>query len=536
MDRDQLHLGRTYARARSFFPDQTVHSVVDGEQQTLTYRDLFARVDRLAHALRELGVQPGDRVATLGWNHHRHLEVYLAATWTGAVLHTINVRITAAQVAAIASDARDVVIFYDEDVADLAIAAVQARTPAVVPLVCFGSAGTVPPDGQDVLDYEGLLASQSSDPYTYPELGESHPAATCYSSATTGTPKGVVYSHRSQVLHAAMLSHVDTWGLGRRDVVLPVVPMFHVNAWGLPFAAIAAGATLVLPGARPRPELLVDLVEAFAVTLVAAVPTVWSDVFDVVRRDPSVDVSSLRLAVCGGAPLSRALIDQADRLAVPLVHSYGMTEASPLVLVGERRAESNLSDDASTTRRLRQGRVVPGVEFRVVDDAGGDVPWDGASIGELWLRGPWIAEEYPGDARSASAFTADGWYLSGDVVTIDRDGLVQLVDRQADLIKGGGEWISSVDVENALMEHPRVRSAAVAGVPDERWQERPWAFVVVEDSFTTDDDLRRHLDSRLSKFWVPDRFVRVDEVPLTSVGKFDKRALRASAATLQAVE
>jgi fatty-acyl-CoA synthase len=522
VDSDQLTMAMVAARARREFGDRAVVSRIDGQVVTHTYREFFARVDRLAWALRALGVQPGDRVGTLAWNHHRHLELYLAVTLSGAVLHTINLRLAADQVLAIARHAGDRAMFVDADLADL-LSTVHSELSDLAAVVRLAG----PTDGPatpGILDYEELLAAQPSEPFRYPELDERSAAATSYSSATTGRPKGVVYSHRALVLHSLMLGLSDTWAISEADTVLPVVPMFHVNAWGLPFTALWMGSRLVLPGRRPTAADLLPLLSDQRVTVTAAVPTVWMDVLRELRSTGRA-LPDLRLVVSGGAPLPEALLREADELGVPLVHSYGMTEASPVVLVG--RVRSDVADSPERDQlRLRQGLVVPGLDYRVVDEQGNEVPRDGRSPGELRLRGPWVAEEYERDERSRATFV-DGWYRTGDIVTVEPHGYVQVVDRLADLIKSGGEWISSVELENALMSHPVVSAAAVVAVPDDRWQERPKAFVVPQGEVTV-EELREFLAQRFPRFWVPEQFAMVDAIPLTSVGKFDKKTLRAA--------
>lgn len=519
MDRDQLTVTQMMTRARTAFPNRHVISRTGGEVTDLTYAELFARVDRLAHGLRELGVGPGDRVGTLAWNHHRHLELYLAVTMSGAVLHTVNVRLSSEQVSQVVKHAYDRVLFCDADLRDLLV---QAR-PALgdLPVFWMGSPQGVsrPPDD----DYEELLARQSSDHFSYPDLDERTPAATSYSSATTGVPKGVLYSHRALYLHSMMLGLADTWALSESDVVLPVVPMFHVNAWGLPFAALWLGATLVLPGERPGAEVVLDAMVEHDVTFAAAVPTVWMDVLRGLAAR-GTQLPSLRMLVSGGAPLPPALLASADEAGVPMVHSYGMTEASPLVLVGRPRSDAPTGAELQALR-LRQGFVVPGLEWRVEDSTGTLVAWDGETPGELLLRGPWVAEEYERDDRSAQVFL-DGWYHTGDIVSVDPHGYLKVVDRVNDLIKSGGEWISSIELENALMDHPGVVAAAVVSVPHERWNERPRAFVVRMPDIS-DQELVAHLENRFPRFWIPDDFVTMEEIPVTSVGKFDKKRLRA---------
>jgi fatty-acyl-CoA synthase len=497
MDSDQLTLGQVLSRARREFGHREVVSRERTGVVTTTYAELFERVDRLAHGLSALGVGRGDRVATVGWNHRRHLELYLAVTATGAVLHTVNARLAPDQLRAVVEHAGDVALFAEDEVAADWFSG---------PVVTF--------DGS----YDELLADQPGTGFDYPQLDEREPAAMAYSSATTGRPKGVLYSHRALYLHTLMVCLKDTWAIGEADTVLPVVPMFHVNAWGLPFASVWMGARLVLPGVRATAEDLLPLLDG--VTFAAAVPTVWMDVF-ARMEERGIRLPSLRTVVSGGAPLPAALLRQADRLGVPLIHSYGMTEASPLVLVGGIRSDLESTED----RRLKQGFVVPGLDYEI-RPVEGDAP-DGAERGELCLRGPWIVDGYERDERSAAAF-ADGWYRSGDIVTRDRDGYLHVVDRMADLIKSGGEWISTLELEDALSTYPGVTAAAVVGVPDPRWQERPRAYLVT--SLPIDlANVKESLAERFPRFWIPDEFVLTASLPLTSVGKYDKKRLRAEA-------
>jgi fatty-acyl-CoA synthase len=523
MDDDQLTLGAVMRRARREFSDRQVVSRECGGVTTLSYAELFARVDRLAHALVGLGVRPGDRVATIGWNHHRHLELYLAVTCGGAVLHTVNARLSPDQMHDVIRHAGDVVVFAEDDVLAAEWFADLATT---VPVVCFsagviGGGGATATAAPFALDYDALLAAQTDTPFRYPDLDERCPAAMAYSSATTGRPKGVLYSHRAMYLHTMMLGLADTWAISESDSVLPVVPMFHVNAWGLPFAALWMGARLVLPGRRPTAEAVIGMMDG--VTFSAAVPTVWMDVFTAMERR-GLRFPSLRMLVSGGAPLPASLLRQADRLGVPLIHSYGMTEASPVVLVNQVRSDRS----ATEQRRLKQGYVVPGLDYAVRNEDGAEVPRDGRTQGELWLRGPWIVEGYVDDERGAGVFV-DGWYRSSDLVTVDEDGYVRVVDRKTDLIKSGGEWISTIELEGALCTYPGIISAAVIGVPDDRWQERPRAYVVTSEPIDP-QAVRAFLAARFARFWVPDELVVLDAMPLTSVGKTDKNRLRARAA------
>lgn len=520
---NQLTLSSLYDRARSEFPQREIVSVVGGERVFYTYESFFARVDRLAWALTSMGIRKGERVGTLAWNHHRHLELYVAVTSIGAVLHTINLRLAPGQVLDVVRRAHDVALFVDGDVLPGLVEADEGVLTQM-PVVVLREEGDEWIDSGllEVRDYEEVLDEQTTTAYAYPELDETSAAAMAFSSATTGSPKGVVYSHRGLYLHSMMLGMADTWALSESDSILPVVPMFHVNAWGLPFAALWLGSRLLLPGRRPAPPLVTSLLQE--ATFAAAVPTVWMDVLAHAKAG-RIGFPRLRLVVSGGAALNATLLRDADDLGIPMIHSYGMTEASPVVLIGRMRSDA----DPTAEKRLRQGYLVPGLEFRVELSDGGDAPRDGQTAGELLLRGPWIVDGYHEDPRTADVFVA-GWYHTGDMVSVDPDGCIKVVDRKADLIKSGGEWISSVDLENALMEHPAVSMAAVVGVPDERWQERPRAFVVAEGG-TSPEQLREWLGTRFARFWVPDVVEFVDELPLTSVGKFDKRDLRQRASS-----
>jgi fatty-acyl-CoA synthase len=520
MDGYQLTTKRMLDRMVTFAPEREVVSYDGPHALTLTFGEISSRVNRLAHVLDGLGLSRGDRVATIAWNHHRHLELYLATSTAGFVLHTINLRFTANQITQIVRDAGDAVLFVDVDQVP-AVRDVLASLDWPTPVVVMGAAGASEiPKGW--LDYEQLLVDASANPYPFPDLSENEIAALCYSSATTGVPKGVEYSHRALYLHTAALCMADSWALSRRDSVLPIVPMFHVNAWGIPFAAVWLGSRVVLPGPRPRMADLATMIWECDVSFAAAVPTVWAGVFDAFEAAGAAP-GSLRMVVSGGAPLPAALLDRADRLGVPLIHSYGMTEASPLVLVG-RAADGKTIEGGDRVQRLRQGRLVPGLEMAVLRE-GEPVPWDGQSPGELLLRGPWVAETYRNRPDLARVFDG-GWYHSGDVVDVDEDGYTRVVDRMSDLIKSGGEWISTIAIESALSEFPGVRSAAVIGVPDDRWDERPVAYLV-SDSELIEAGVRDFLLSRFPRWWLPESILVVDEIPLTSVGKTDKEALRA---------
>ena len=372
---------------------------------------------------------------------------------------------------------------------------------------------------------------RASDSYDFPELAEDTPAGLCYTSATTGNPKGVTYDHRGLYLHTLTQCMTDSLALSERDVILPVVPMFHANTWGIPYTSAFLGATLVLPGPRPDAAAVCNLMQQEKVTVSLGVPTIWIGVLDYLSRAAeSCDLSSLRLLVSGGSAVPPYMFRAFDELGIPMTHAYGMTEATPLVTIGNYKSHmESWDDDAKMDVRVKQGFPVAGLEIRLVDEQGADVPWDGQQQGELLVRGPWIASEYLDDPRSAETFV-DGWYHTGDVVTVDPEGYVQVVDRAKDMVKSGGEWISSVDLEAAIMAHPGVYEAAVIGVPHERWQERPLACVVPTEEQKKSLDREQvlaHLEGKFARWWLPDDVVFIDEMPKTAVGKFDKKALRA---------
>jgi fatty-acyl-CoA synthase len=492
----------------------------DGSLQRCSYAELGDRVDRLCTALASLGVGRGDRVATLAWNTQAHLEAYLAAPSMGAVLHTLNLRLPQDQLTYIVDHAEDAVVIVDETLVPLlaAIAPRLASTPRVV-IVGDGDDGGLP----GALRYEELLAD-SVAAFDYPEIDERHASGLCYTSGTTGNPKGVLYSHRSTVLHAMAACMNDTLGVSARDRILPVVPMFHANAWGIPYAAALAGADLVMPGRFLQAERIAQLIEDERVTIAGAVPTIWMDLLRY-ADEHRPDLSSLRIVPCGGAAVPRGLMEAfEERHGVPIVQAWGMTETSPLGSVAHEPRDAR--GEERWRYKAMAGRVCAGVEPRLVDDDGREVPWDGESTGELEVRGPWVASAYYRDP-SPEKFD-DGWLRTGDVAAIEPGGYIRLTDRAKDVIKSGGEWISSVELENELMAHPAVAEAAVIARPDERWTERPLACVVPEaDAQVTADELAAHLADRVARWWIPEEFAFIDEVPKTSVGKFDKKVLRA---------
>jgi fatty-acyl-CoA synthase len=481
-----------------------------------TYGAMISRARQLARALVGIGIARGDRVATLMWNHAEHMELYFGIPLAGATLHTLNLRLHPDDIAYIANDAGDRVLFVDDVLVPLyeKVAAAGARFERVVVVGRDGS-------------YDELLASAPADA-ALPALAESDALGMCYTSGTTGRPKGVVYSHRSTILHAIVAALPDALAVSRADTLMPVVPMFHVNAWGLPYIAAMVGAKLVCPGPHLDPASLLDLLAAERVTISAGVPTIWLGIRDALDGNPGKWslVPGLRMVV-GGSAAPEQLIRDFDRHDMRLLHAWGMTETSPIGTVSRLAPEHEALDEAARyALRAKQGVVVPLVDVRVRDERGADVPRDGATSGEVLIRGPWIAASYAG-GHSPERWTTDGYFRTGDVARVDKHGFLQLVDRVADLIKSGGEWIASCELETALMCHPAVREAAVVGVPHPKWSERPLAVVVLRAGAScTADDLRAFLAPRFAKFWLPDAYVFADEIPRTSAGKFKKTELR----------
>jgi fatty-acyl-CoA synthase len=528
-----LTLTHFLERARALFPRSTIASRrPDRSLHRMTYADFHRRTSRLAGALRRLGVEPGDRVATLCWNHNQHLEAYFGVAAMGAVVHTLNLRLHPSELAYIAGHAEDRIVIVDRSLLPL-LEKFEAQVRSIQHVIVIPDNGPAP-DGR--LDYEALL-DREADTFTWPRLDENAAAMICYTSGTTGNPKGVVYSHRSSVLHTFAQCMADTCAVSERDVVLPVVPMFHAAAWGLPWAAVATGASIVMPGPHLDPTSLLDLMQQERVTLVAGVPTIWLGILAQLDAAPGKrDLSSVRRMVVGGAAAPASMIDGFEkRHGLVVTHAWGMTETNPLgTLARVKRSLEDRDDDAKLSLRASQGFPVPFVETRHVADDGRVLPWDGETMGELEVRGPWVARAYYGgdgaDRWSIDAHgetSGDVWFKTGDVVTIDAEGYVRITDRAKDVIKSGGEWISSVALENALMSHPSVLEAAVFAGRHDKWSERPIAAVVLKEGrAATDEELRAHLEARFAKFWVPDAFVFVAQIPRTSTGKFLKSKLR----------
>jgi fatty-acyl-CoA synthase len=514
----QLTLKHVLDRMRGSSAGGEVVTLTDSGTTRASYAEVAARADRLCRALEGLGVKQGDRVATFMWNSQAHLELYMTPCM-GIVLHMLNIRLFPEQLTYIANHAQDKVIFVDDSLVPLLEkVAPTFETVEHYVIVGGGDAGSLP----NALRYEDLIAGQD-DGYDYPQLDERTAAGLCYTSGTTGNPKGVLYSHRSNLLHCMATALADTIGVTASDRVLPVVPMFHVNAWGFPYAATMIGADLIMPGRFLQGEPLAKLIESERVTLAGAVPTIWMDLLRY-ADEHKPDLSSLRTVVCGGAAVPESLMRAfEERHGVRILQAWGMTETSPIGSVA--RPPADAEGEEHWRYRTATGKIVPLVEVRLMGDDG-EVPWDGESTGEVEVRGPWIASDYYEDPSGADKFH-DGWLRTGDVASIDSEGFMRITDRAKDLIKSGGEWISSVELENALMAHPGVLEAAVIAKPDERWTERPLACVVCgEGARPTPEELRKHLEPLVAKWWLPDEFAYIDAVPKTSVGKFDKKVLR----------
>ncbi len=519
-----LTLDFLFRRAERLHPHKEIVTSTPAGRRRVTYGDWADRTRRLGGALDMLGVSADGRVGTFAWNTDRHLELYFAAPCTGRVLHTLNIRLFGEQIAYIAAHAGDEIIFADRSLLG-SLWDIIEQIPTVRQVVVMDDGAGEIPDDPRILDYEEVLAAAA--PAEFSVADERQAASMCYTSGTTGNPKGVVYSHRSTFLHTISAMTADGLGIHEADVIMPVVPMFHVNSWGLCHAAVASGATLVQPGADLRPAPLADLLASERVTVAAGVPTIWMGVLPELEAR---DVSALRAIPCGGSAVPRSLSEAyRERIGLPILQAWGMTETSPLCAMAHvKSGQSDLPEEEQADYRATVGTIMPIVEFRIcVPDTTDEVPWDGASTGELQVRGPYITAEYYNRPDAGDSFTEDGWLRTGDVASCDQHGYIRLVDRTKDLIKSGGEWVSSVEVENEIMAHPKVAEAAVIAVASEKWMERPMACVVLHDGESlSHDELIEFLEPRMVRWWLPSRTEVVDEIPKTSTGKFSKRTLR----------
>jgi fatty-acyl-CoA synthase len=528
-----LSLNHLLERAGQLFAgNEIVSRLPDKSLRRHSYGQFYRRARALASALQGLGLRPGDRVATLSWNHHAHLECYFGIPAAGGVLHTLNLRLAPEEIGWIAGDAQDRFLVVDDVL--LPLYRQFAGLHRFEKVIVFPFSGAPVPDG--FTDYEALLESGDPEGFQYADHGEDDPIAMCYTSGTTGRPKGVAYSHRSTVLHTLVASLGDFWGLRGTDVVLPVTPMFHANCWGMPYGAVMMGVKLVFPGPHLHPEDLLDLMTLEPPTLSLGVPTIWMTLiqaFDAAQEPGSPNHGRWRLphgmrSLVGGAAVPEALIRAFDRHGIWILQGWGMTETSPVCTVSYPRAElQGASADEKYRRAALAGVPVPLVDLRVMGDTGAQ-PWDGKSVGEIQVRGPFITGSYHEVAPDAGKFTDDGWLRTGDVASVDALGFVRITDRTKDLIKSGGEWISSVDLENALMAHPAVAEAAVIAIPDEKWSERPLACVVLKKGADAHPgDLNTHLlQHGFARWQLPERYEFIAAVPRTSTGKFWKLKLR----------
>ena len=505
---------------------EVVTMTVEGPIHRYTYADMAARSRKLAQALHRLGIGVGDRVGSIAWNTYRHVELWFAASGSGAVMHTVNPRLFPEQIAYIINHAEDRVLFVDLTFVPLVEKMIDHFQGVDAFVIMTDEAHMPETSLTNALCYETLVAAEDGD-CSWPSFDENTAAGLCYTSGTTGNPKGVLYSHRSTVLHCYATLCTDTLAIRATDATLPIVPMFHANAWGVPYAAVAAGAKLALNGPNHDPEPLHALIEGEGVTVTAAVPTIWLAMLDYLGKTGK-RLDCLQRVTIGGAAAPRTMIEMFQKVyGVEVSHAWGMTELNPLGTVGSHNAHSiALDEDGQLDLKCKQGRAVLGVEMKIVDDDNVELPWDGVAFGRLKVRGPWVAGEYF-KHEGGSILDDDGWFDTGDVSTIDEHGFMQITDRSKDVIKSGGEWISSIDLENAAVGHPDVAEAAVIGIHHPKWDERPLLIVVPQDGRSVDKQaMTEFLTGKVAKWWLPDDVVTVSEIPHTATGKIQKTTLR----------
>jgi acyl-CoA synthetase (AMP-forming)/AMP-acid ligase II len=512
--------------AKHYGASEIVSRRVEGDLHRYTYRECAARARRMANALTGLDVKMGERVATLAWNGYRHMELYYAVSGSGAVLHTINPRLHPEQLAYIINHAEDQYLFFDLTFMPI-IEAISAHCKQVKGFVLMADRARMPAttNVRNLLCYEDLIEGNSED-YSWPQMDENSAAALCYTSGTTGNPKGVLYSHRSTLLHAYAAASPNALNVSSHDVVLPVVPMFHVNAWSLPYSVLLSGAKMVYPGAALDGKSLYDLFESEGVTFSAGVPTVWLGLLNYVLQN-ELKFSTFRRTVIGGSACPPSMMDTLiDKFGVEVIHGWGMTELSPLGTTNALQPKHALLPEAERRKVLyKQGHAVFGVDMKIVDDNGMELPWDGATFGHLHVKGPWIVRSYFKDEGGDPL--QDGWFPTGDVATIDPDGYMQITDRSKDVIKSGGEWIGTIDLENIAMAHPSVLQAACIGIAHPKWDERPLLLVVKKPNMDVSrEDMLKFFEGKIAKFWMPDDVQFIDTLPLGGTGKIQKNKLR----------